>query len=119
MPRHVLDLLKCDGSLPMSPGSGRTRCNFPGAEILEAVERLYILQLNVDRMLADSTLKGWMTSYNIEHGFSSPSHVGSLQQYSYVRFNVKGKIGKDINPLCRRCLKAMKLLNTCYVNVNP
>ncbi|KAJ9592969.1 hypothetical protein L9F63_015339 [Diploptera punctata] len=75
VPRHVLDLLKCDGSLPMSPGSGRTRCNFPGAEILEAVERLYLLQMNVDRMLADSTLKGWMTSYNIEHGFSSPSHV--------------------------------------------
>jgi hypothetical protein len=59
----------------MSPGVGRTRCNFPGAAVLEAVERLYTLHLSVDRMLADSTVKGWMTSYNIDNEFSSPSHV--------------------------------------------
>lgn len=59
----------------MSPGAGRTRCNFPGAAVLEAVERLYTLHLSVDRMLADSTVKGWMTPYNVDHGFSSPSHV--------------------------------------------
>ena len=29
------------------------------------------------------------------------------------------KIGKDINPLCRRCLNGNEMLNTCYVNVNP
>jgi len=75
IPRQVLDILKCDGSIPMSPGVGRTRCNFPGAAVLEAVERLYTLHLSVDRMLADSTVKGWMTSYNIDNDFSSPSHV--------------------------------------------
>jgi hypothetical protein len=75
IPRQVLDILKCDGTIPMSPGAGRTRCNFPGAAVLEAVERLYTLHLSVDRMLADSTIKGWMTSYNVDHGFSSPSHV--------------------------------------------
>jgi hypothetical protein len=75
IPQRVLDILKCDGSIPMSPGAGQTSCNFPGATILEAVERLYMLHVSVDRMLADSTVKGWMTSYNVDHGFSSPSHV--------------------------------------------
>lgn len=75
IPQQVLDILKCDGTIPMSPGAGRTRCNFPGAAVLDAVERLYTLHLSVDRMLADSTVKGWMTSYNVDHGFSSPSHV--------------------------------------------
>jgi len=59
----------------MSPGIGRTRCKFPGAAVLEAAERLYSLHLSVDRMLTDSTVKGWMTSYNIDNDFSSPSHV--------------------------------------------
>jgi hypothetical protein len=78
IPRQVLDILKCDGTIPMSPGAGRTRCNFPGAAVLEAVERLYTLHLSVDRMLADSTVKGWMTPYNVDHGFSSPSHVCTI-----------------------------------------
>ena len=52
----------------------------------------------------------------------------SRQQLSVViglltgHFGLSGhlyKIGKDINPLCRRCSVAMKLLSTCYVNVNP
>lgn len=81
IPQRVLDILKCDGSIPMSPGTGRTRCSFPGAAILEAVERLYMLHLNVERMLGDSTVKGWMTSYNIDHGFSSPSHVCTMLSF--------------------------------------
>ncbi|PSN36468.1 hypothetical protein C0J52_20603 [Blattella germanica] len=53
IPRKVLDILKCDGTLPLSPGSGRTRCNFPGSEILEGVERLYMLQMNVEHATAE------------------------------------------------------------------
>ncbi|XP_067012083.2 hexosaminidase D [Anabrus simplex] len=75
IPHKVLDILKCDPPLPMSPGMGRSRCSFPGAGVLEAAERLYSLQQNLDRYLSDSTAKGWFTPYNIDHSFSNPSHV--------------------------------------------
>ena len=38
----------------------------------------------------------------------------------YLGLNVHlYKIGKDINPLCRRCFYGNETVNTCYVNVNP
>ncbi|GLH02851.1 Hexosaminidase domain-containing protein [Gryllus bimaculatus] len=73
--RQVMDVLKCDPPLPLSPGMGLSHCGFPGAGILEAAERLYILQQNIDKYLSDSAVKGWFTDYNIEHGFASPSLV--------------------------------------------
>nr|CAD7454944.1 unnamed protein product [Timema tahoe] len=75
VPMVVSQILKCDVPVPMSPGMGRTRCAFPGAAILDAAERLYSVTLNVERLLSDSTVKGWLTQYNIDHSFSSPSHV--------------------------------------------
>ncbi|XP_063237565.1 hexosaminidase D-like [Bacillus rossius redtenbacheri] len=75
VPRKVSDMLKCDVPLSMTPGAGRAHCSFPGAGILDVVERLYLLAMSIEHMTSDSTMKGWMTQYNIDNAYSSPSHV--------------------------------------------
>lgn len=72
-PDAVYTLLKCGpGLMKMKVGS---RCGFPGANVYETAVRLLTLTDQIKRMEEGSNAKGWFTDYNIEMGFSSPSHV--------------------------------------------
>ncbi|XP_065349137.1 hexosaminidase D-like [Cloeon dipterum] len=70
-------MLNCQGSLEMAlkyPAAG-LRCNYPGSEVLEAVLRLKALKKELAKLQEESTVKGWMTEYNMKHNFSSPTYV--------------------------------------------
>lgn len=75
VPQSILDVLHCDSPLPMVSGTGKTRCSFPGAGVLDVAERLVSLKQSMEHLCSDSTYFGWFSPYNIEKKFSSPSHV--------------------------------------------
>ncbi|XP_059469546.1 hexosaminidase D-like isoform X2 [Neocloeon triangulifer] len=70
-------MLNCQSSIEMAvkyPGAG-LRCNYPGSEVLEAVLRLKAMKKELAKLQEESTVKGWMTDYNLKHNFSSPTYV--------------------------------------------
>lgn len=72
---HVMETLHCEPPLPMQPGTGKSRCSFTGSGVLDVAERLFALKQNLERVASDPAAVGWFSPYNIQKGFSSPSHV--------------------------------------------
>ena len=105
--------------------------------VLEMWQRLQALQAIGDWMERKHT-ECWKCGKDCKHskalmegpqqGRSTKLLNMSRQQLSVVIGLLTGhlglnvhlyKIGKDINPLCRRCFYGNETVNTCYVNVNP
>ncbi|XP_049810705.1 hexosaminidase D-like [Schistocerca nitens] len=72
---HAMETLHCEPPLPMQPGTGKSRCSFTGSGVLDVAERVFALKQNLERVASDPTAVGWLSPYNIQKGFSSPSHV--------------------------------------------
>ncbi|KAG8265870.1 Hexosaminidase (glycosyl hydrolase 20, catalytic domain) containing [Homalodisca vitripennis] len=58
----------------MYPKMG-AHCNFPGSAIYEKANQLASLLDQITQMMDLSEVKGWLTDYNIQTGFSNPAHV--------------------------------------------
>ena len=51
-------------------------CNFPGANALASMRQLAALRKDVDELYVELTERqGWLTAYNVRHGFSSPWRI--------------------------------------------
>ncbi|XP_075216498.1 hexosaminidase D-like [Lycorma delicatula] len=68
-------ILKCENGVSLMGSGTSAHCTFPGSLIYDAAIRLYNLNSNMQRMMDDSSFKGWFTEYNIQMMFSSKSHV--------------------------------------------
>lgn len=87
---RVGDTLKCNSflNLDLQYLEYANKCDFPGSAVYEVSQKLYILTRNVDTMLGNAHVTGWVTDYNIEHDFGSPAHVEhGLQDLSMFLFD--------------------------------
>ncbi|XP_025194416.1 hexosaminidase D [Melanaphis sacchari] len=56
-----------------------SRCTFPGNTFFRLLYRLHNIELDYNEfILVTKKNRGWMTSYNVEHEFSSPLRVDEL-----------------------------------------
>ncbi|KAK7076703.1 Hydrolase activity protein [Halocaridina rubra] len=84
------NLLKCNSflNLDLKYLEYANKCNFPGSDVYEISQKLYILKKDIDNMMRNPHVTGWVTDYNIEHSFASPQHVEQgLQDLSMLLFD--------------------------------
>lgn len=87
---RVGDALKCNSflNLDLQYLEYANKCDFPGSAVYEVSQKLYILKRDIDTMLHNSHVTGWISDYNIEHNFASPQHVEQgLQDLSMLLFD--------------------------------
>ncbi|XP_044754980.1 hexosaminidase D-like [Coccinella septempunctata] len=77
--KEVAQILNCQQPYAlMGPSFGSPQCAYPGSDILENVYRLHQLEEDYRELRKSSSIKGWMSSYNIHHNFSSPGHIYNI-----------------------------------------
>lgn len=86
-PKQLVKVLDCEYPYGlMGPAFGTPKCHYPGGDVLEAILRFQQLKLDFESILRDSKVNGWVTDYNIDHGFSSPHHVvTALLQIDHIK----------------------------------
>lgn len=87
---RVGEVLKCNSYLTLNLQylDYTNKCQFPGSKVFEVIQKLYILKHDIDDMLKNPHVKGWVAEYNIEHMFASPQHVEQgLQDLSMLLFD--------------------------------
>ncbi|XP_042204044.1 hexosaminidase D-like [Homarus americanus] len=87
---RVGDALKCNSfiNLDLQYLEYANKCDFPGSAVYEVAQKLFILKRDIDTMLHNPHVTGWITDYNIEHSFASPQHVEQgLQDLSMLLFD--------------------------------
>uniref|UniRef100_A0A2P2I5C7 beta-N-acetylhexosaminidase n=1 Tax=Hirondellea gigas TaxID=1518452 RepID=A0A2P2I5C7_9CRUS len=66
------------------------KCEFPGSNFYEIAQRLHILKRDIDKMLQNSHVTGWVSEYNIKHNYASPQHVEQgFQDLSMMLYEVQ------------------------------
>ncbi|XP_064099266.1 LOW QUALITY PROTEIN: hexosaminidase D-like [Macrobrachium nipponense] len=86
----VGSLLKCNSflNLDLKYLEYANKCDFPGSDVYEMSQKLYILKKDIDSMMHNPHVTGWVTDYNIDHNFASPQHVEQgLQDLSMLLFD--------------------------------
>ena len=86
----VGSLLKCNSflNLDLKYLEYTNTCDFPGSSVYETSQKLFILRKDIDNMMRNPHVTGWVTDYNIEHNFASPQHVEQgLQDLSMLLFD--------------------------------
>ncbi|XP_076059853.1 hexosaminidase D-like [Oratosquilla oratoria] len=87
---RVGEILNCNSflNLDLQFIEYENKCNFPGSKVYEIVQKLYILTRDIQNMLKNPHVTGWVTDYNIKNNFASPQHVEQgLQDLSMLLFD--------------------------------
>ena len=75
---HILQCqenLSTAWSAPEGLTSSSIRCQYSGSDILNAVQYLVQIRDQYNKLLNDSVVRGWISAYNVQHQFSSPTHL--------------------------------------------
>lgn len=74
---RVGDTLKCSSfiNLDLQYLEYANKCDFPGSAFFEVSQKLYILKRDINSMMKNPHVTGWVSDYNIEHNFVSPQHA--------------------------------------------
>ncbi|XP_063593508.1 hexosaminidase D-like [Penaeus indicus] len=118
---RVGDVLKCNSflNLDLQYLENPNKCDFPGSAVYEVSQRLYILKKEIDVMLHNSHVTGWVTDYNIENNFASPQHVEQgLQDLSMLLFDYN-KLMKDAETALSDVFDEYTVKEWIFVNMNP
>lgn len=90
----VGDILKCSSfiNLDLQYLEYANKCDFPGSAFYEVSQKLYILKRDINNMMKNPHVTGWVSDYNIEHNFVSPQHAEQgLQDLTMLLFDY-GKV---------------------------
>ena len=85
MLKKVSQALGCDTylTLHLQYMDKVNHCIFPGSGVYTIAQKLYIIQRDFATLLADSNIRGWVSSYNIKYNYASPLHIHrTLQRLS-------------------------------------
>lgn len=97
---EALKLLGCTGSLLFQPDQSfdayYSRCRFPGSEVYSIVLSLSQAREQFAKVMNDSVVRGWLTDYNMEKSFSSPTHLDGIStELGYLQ-NSLDLLGRDV-----------------------
>ncbi|XP_045615407.2 hexosaminidase D [Procambarus clarkii] len=118
---RVGDVLKCNSfiNLDLQYMEYPNKCDFPGSAVYEVSQKLFILKRDIDTMMNNPHVTGWVTNYNIEHNFASPQHVEQgLQDLSMLLFDFT-KLMTDAETALADVYDEYTVKEWIYLNVKP
>lgn len=118
---RVGDILKCNSflNLDLQYLEFANKCNFPGSAVYELSQKLYILKRDIDTMMRNPHVTGWVSDYNIEHDFASPQHVeDGLQDLSMLLFDFN-KLMSEAEPALLDVYDEHTVREWIFINLKP
>ncbi|MPC08063.1 hexosaminidase D-like [Portunus trituberculatus] len=117
----VGDMLKCSSfiNLDLQYLEYANKCDFPGSAFYEVSQKLYILKRDINTMMKNPHVTGWVSDYNIEHNFVSPQHAEQgLQDLTMLLFDY-GKVMNEAETALSDVFDEYTVKEWISLNVKP
>lgn len=118
---RVGDILKCSSfiNLDLQYLEYANKCDFPGSSFYEVSQKLYILKRDINTMMKNPHVTGWVSDYNIEHNFVSPQHAEQgLQDLTMLLFDY-GKVMNEAETALSDVFDEYTVKEWIALNVKP
>lgn len=118
---RVGDTLKCSSfiNLDLQYLEYANKCDFPGSAFYEVSQKLYILKRDINTMMKNSHVIGWVSDYNIEHNFVSPQHAEQgLQDLTMLLYDY-GKVMNEAETALSDVFDEHTVKEWIELNVKP